>query len=170
MCQYPYIKTCSCCSPRPAWTRPRRMTWYRCHQVLVRSTCDRQFVKSGYSRFQGSPSVVKIASDSVSPAEPIVIPVHVPVRRPSIPVGKGSAPKATPSPDGFYVSYQVPGIMAVPKRRTSKRKKRARNTHKTAPAIVIQTCPQCSAMKRPHHVCAECGYYAGEQRVAPQEA
>ena len=27
--------------------------------------------------------------------------------------------------------------MAVPKRRTSKRKKRARNTHKTAPAIVI---------------------------------
>ncbi|MBA2688705.1 MAG: 50S ribosomal protein L32, partial [Gemmatimonadaceae bacterium] len=28
--------------------------------------------------------------------------------------------------------------MAVPKRRTSKRKKRARNTHKTAPAIAIQ--------------------------------
>jgi large subunit ribosomal protein L32 len=25
-------------------------------------------------------------------------------------------------------------------------------------------------MKRPHHVCAECGYYAGEQRVAAREA
>jgi large subunit ribosomal protein L32 len=25
-------------------------------------------------------------------------------------------------------------------------------------------------MKRPHHVCAECGYYAGEQRVAAKEA
>jgi large subunit ribosomal protein L32 len=60
--------------------------------------------------------------------------------------------------------------MAVPKRRTSKRKKRARNTHKVAPAIVIQQCPQCRAMKRPHHVCAECGYYAGEQRVAAREA
>lgn len=61
--------------------------------------------------------------------------------------------------------------MAVPKRRTSKRKKRARNTHtNVAPAIVIQTCPQCGTMKRPHRVCAECGFYAGEQRVAAQEA
>jgi large subunit ribosomal protein L32 len=25
-------------------------------------------------------------------------------------------------------------------------------------------------MKRPHHVCEECGYYAGEQRVAAREA
>jgi ribosomal protein L32 len=25
-------------------------------------------------------------------------------------------------------------------------------------------------MKRPHHVCEECGYYAGEQRVEPKEA
>ncbi|MFL5488596.1 MAG: 50S ribosomal protein L32, partial [Gemmatimonadaceae bacterium] len=51
--------------------------------------------------------------------------------------------------------------MAVPKRRTSKRKKRARNTHKIAPAIVIHKCPRCQSMKRPHHVCEECGYYAG---------
>jgi large subunit ribosomal protein L32 len=60
--------------------------------------------------------------------------------------------------------------MAVPKRRTSKRKKRTRNTHKKAPAIAIQSCPQCSAMKRPHRVCAECGYYDGTQRVEPQAA
>jgi large subunit ribosomal protein L32 len=55
--------------------------------------------------------------------------------------------------------------MAVPKRRTSKRKKRARNTHKKAPAIVIQECPRCHAMKRPHRVCGECGYYDGAQRI-----
>ncbi len=55
--------------------------------------------------------------------------------------------------------------MAVPKRRTSKRKKRARNTHKKAPAIVIQECPRCRAMKRPHRVCGECGYYDGAQRI-----
>jgi large subunit ribosomal protein L32 len=60
--------------------------------------------------------------------------------------------------------------MAVPKRRTSKRRKRARNTHKVAPAIVIQSCPQCGSMKRPHRVCKGCGFYAGEQRVAAQEA
>ncbi len=60
--------------------------------------------------------------------------------------------------------------MAVPKRRTSKRRKRARSTHKTAPAIAIQSCPRCGSMKRPHRVCGECGYYAGEQRVEAQEA
>jgi large subunit ribosomal protein L32 len=60
--------------------------------------------------------------------------------------------------------------MAVPKRRTSKRKKRARNTHKRAPAVVVQSCPRCQSPKRPHHVCKECGYYAGEQRVAAREA
>ena len=60
--------------------------------------------------------------------------------------------------------------MAVPKRRTSKRKKRARNTHKTAPAIAIQACPRCQSAKRPHRVCGSCGYYAGEQRIEAQEA
>lgn len=59
--------------------------------------------------------------------------------------------------------------MAVPKRRTSKRKKRARNTHKTAPAIAIQACPQCRSMRRPHHVCAACGYYDGELRIETQQ-
>ncbi|MGH7663982.1 MAG: 50S ribosomal protein L32 [Gemmatimonadaceae bacterium] len=59
--------------------------------------------------------------------------------------------------------------MAVPKRRISKRRKRARNTHKTAPAIAIQQCPRCRSVKRPHRVCEECGYYAGEQRVAARE-
>ena len=60
--------------------------------------------------------------------------------------------------------------MAVPKRRPSKRKKRARNTHKTAPASAIQAGPRCQSMKRPHHVCPECGYYAGEQRIEAKEA
>ena len=59
--------------------------------------------------------------------------------------------------------------MAVPKRKTSKRKKRARNTHKKATAIYIQACPKCGAPKRSHRVCAECGFYAGEQRVDAKE-
>jgi len=60
--------------------------------------------------------------------------------------------------------------MAVPKRRTSKRKKRTRAMHKKAPAVYIQACPQCGAMKRSHRVCGECGFYAGAQRVEPKEA
>ncbi|HWP02121.1 MAG TPA: 50S ribosomal protein L32 [Gemmatimonadaceae bacterium] len=59
--------------------------------------------------------------------------------------------------------------MAVPKRRTSKRKKRTRATHKKAAPIALQPCPRCKAPKRPHRVCTECGYYAGEQRVAARE-
>lgn len=59
--------------------------------------------------------------------------------------------------------------MAVPKRRTSKRKKRARNTHKVAARVALQACPQCQSMKRPHRVCEECGYYDGEPRVEPRE-
>jgi large subunit ribosomal protein L32 len=60
--------------------------------------------------------------------------------------------------------------MAVPKRRTSKRKKRARNTHSAAAKTATQACPKCGATKRPHHVCGECGFYAGSQRVAAKEA
>ena len=56
--------------------------------------------------------------------------------------------------------------MAVPKRRTSKRKKRARNTHKAAARILLQGCPQCNAPKRPHHVCPSCGHYAEREVVA----
>lgn len=79
------------------------------------------------------------------------------------------APDADRSTFRFTLSQtEIP--MAVPKRRTSKRKKRARNTHKVAPKINIQACPKCGAMKRPHHVCEECGFYAGEQRVAAREA
>ncbi|MBM3907944.1 MAG: 50S ribosomal protein L32 [Gemmatimonadetes bacterium] len=60
--------------------------------------------------------------------------------------------------------------MAVPKRKTSKRKKRARNTHKKAPKITIQACPKCGAQKQPHKVCPECGFYGGEQRVTKKDS
>ena len=60
--------------------------------------------------------------------------------------------------------------MAVPKRRTSKRKKRARATHQKDPAINFQKCPKCGDMKQPHKVCPECGYYAGRQAVEAKEA
>ncbi|MBM4193283.1 MAG: 50S ribosomal protein L32 [Gemmatimonadetes bacterium] len=60
--------------------------------------------------------------------------------------------------------------MAVPKRRTSRRKKGTRNTHKKAAPVVLQACPKCGAPRRSHRACAECGYYGSRQVVAAREA
>jgi len=55
--------------------------------------------------------------------------------------------------------------MAVPKRRTSKSKKRMRRTHYKAKAPTLTPCPKCGEMRIPHRVCANCGYYKGERRI-----
>src|SRR5438445_527309 len=61
-------------------------------------------------------------------------------------------------------------LTAVPKRRTSKRKKLARRTHYKAATIALQPCPRCGDLKRPHRVCPTCGYYRDEQRVPVEDA
>ena len=53
--------------------------------------------------------------------------------------------------------------MAVPKKRTSKQRKRKRRTHFKAEAPTTQNCPRCSDPKAPHRVCPSCGYYRDEQ-------
>jgi large subunit ribosomal protein L32 len=53
--------------------------------------------------------------------------------------------------------------MAVPKKRTSKQRKRKRRTHYKAEAVVTQTCARCGDPKQPHRVCRSCGYYRDEQ-------
>ena len=59
--------------------------------------------------------------------------------------------------------------MAVPKRKTSKQRKRKRRTHYKAGAVAVQACPRCGDPKRPHRVCGSCGYYAGKQSVEVHE-
>jgi large subunit ribosomal protein L32 len=56
--------------------------------------------------------------------------------------------------------------VAVPKRKTSRSRTRHRKAQwlRTTPPAVA-TCPRCKAAKRPHTVCATCGYYAGRQVV-----
>jgi large subunit ribosomal protein L32 len=49
--------------------------------------------------------------------------------------------------------------MAVPKKRTSKARKRKRRTHVKAKATATQACPRCGDPKLPHRVCPTCGYY-----------
>lgn len=70
--------------------------------------------------------------------------------------------------------------MAVPKRKTSKARKRKRRTHlKLQPPNVAKTqkvrgqasksakffCTHCNQPKPPHAVCPNCGYYRGRALV-----
>jgi large subunit ribosomal protein L32 len=52
--------------------------------------------------------------------------------------------------------------MAVPKRRTSKQRKRKRRTHFKAEEVSPQACPRCGDPKLPHRVCPTCGFYRDE--------
>jgi len=55
--------------------------------------------------------------------------------------------------------------MAVPKRKTSpSRRNMRRSHHKLSPAVHVE-CPNCGEQRRPHHVCASCGYYDGREAV-----
>lgn len=56
--------------------------------------------------------------------------------------------------------------MANPKRRTSKRRRDMRRAHDAIPVVATSSCPNCGALTRPHHVCGDCGYYAGKPVVA----
>lgn len=59
--------------------------------------------------------------------------------------------------------------MAVPKRRTSKSRKRKRRTHYRAAPVALQPCPRCGDPRRPHRVCPTCGYYAGVKRLEVED-
>ncbi|MFP4015962.1 MAG: 50S ribosomal protein L32 [Halanaerobiales bacterium] len=55
--------------------------------------------------------------------------------------------------------------MAVPKRKTSKSRKRKRRTHWKLNTPNLAECPQCHELKLPHRVCPACGHYKGEEVV-----
>ena len=50
--------------------------------------------------------------------------------------------------------------MAVPKRKTSRMKRKAANRYEGVQATF---CTNCSAPSTPHRVCPSCGYYNGKQ-------
>ncbi|MCC7290071.1 50S ribosomal protein L32 [bacterium] len=56
-------------------------------------------------------------------------------------------------------------MAALPKRRSSSsRRDKRRATHAlVAPALSV--CPKCKRAKRPHFVCAYCGYYGKGDKV-----
>ena len=59
--------------------------------------------------------------------------------------------------------------MAVPRRRTSKMKKRQRRTHFKIDAPAASVCPNCGQVKQPHRVCSQCGYYKDREVVEVAE-
>ena len=55
--------------------------------------------------------------------------------------------------------------MAVPKRRQSKARQAKRRAHWKLSAPGLIECPQCHALKLPHKVCKDCGYYGGKEVI-----
>lgn len=60
--------------------------------------------------------------------------------------------------------------MPNPKHRHSKTRRDKRRTHYKATAPAITNCSNCGAVKTPHKVCPECGYYRGKLAVEKQSA
>lgn len=56
--------------------------------------------------------------------------------------------------------------MAVPKRKTSKERKRKRRAHHALSAAPASLCDRCGAAKIPHTVCESCGHYRSRDVLA----
>ncbi|MBU5266004.1 50S ribosomal protein L32 [Virgibacillus proomii] len=56
--------------------------------------------------------------------------------------------------------------MAVPKRRTSKKVKNQRRTHKKLHVPGMVECSNCGELTKPHYVCKSCGHYDGKEVVS----
>lgn len=57
--------------------------------------------------------------------------------------------------------------MAVPKKRTSKRRKNMRRSHHAIKYNTsVSLCTDCGELKLSHHICESCGRYRGRQIIA----
>jgi large subunit ribosomal protein L32 len=59
--------------------------------------------------------------------------------------------------------------MAVPKRKTSKERKRKRRSHHALTAPNVVTCPECGEPRMSHRACPSCGFYNGTKVVASRD-
>lgn len=59
--------------------------------------------------------------------------------------------------------------MANPKRRHSKARRDTRRAHDALTNPATSVCSECGEVKRPHRVCANCGFYKGRQVIAGAE-
>lgn len=60
--------------------------------------------------------------------------------------------------------------MAVPKKKISQSRRGMRRSHDSLKVSAYAECPSCGELKRPHHVCGECGQYNDREVVADADA
>jgi large subunit ribosomal protein L32 len=60
--------------------------------------------------------------------------------------------------------------MAVPKKKVSTSRRNKRRAHDALVAETYVECAKCGELKRPHHVCANCGTYDGREVVPSSDA
>ncbi|NLC06524.1 MAG: 50S ribosomal protein L32 [Syntrophomonadaceae bacterium] len=53
--------------------------------------------------------------------------------------------------------------MGVPARKRSKTRTSRRRAMQKISAPGLNECPQCHALKLPHRICSQCGYYHGRE-------
>lgn len=58
---------------------------------------------------------------------------------------------------------------ALPKRRISKARRDRRRANDFLEAPALATCPKCGKTRRPHFVCAFCGYYGEKPKVETEK-
>jgi len=56
--------------------------------------------------------------------------------------------------------------MAVPQNKITRSRRGNRRSHDALVAANPNECPNCGELKRPHHVCASCGYYDDRAVIA----
>ena len=56
--------------------------------------------------------------------------------------------------------------MAVQQNKVSKSRRNKRRAHDRLVAANPNECSNCGEFKRPHHICASCGHYAGREVIA----
>lgn len=55
--------------------------------------------------------------------------------------------------------------MPAPKQRHTKSRRNKRRSHHALRRQALSVCPKCAAPVLPHHLCANCGTYAGHELV-----
>ena len=59
--------------------------------------------------------------------------------------------------------------MAVQQNKVSKSRRNNRRAHDSLNPSNPNECPNCGELKRPHHICASCGYYSEKEVILTSE-
>jgi large subunit ribosomal protein L32 len=65
----------------------------------------------------------------------------------------------------FLIFKKKDVVMAVPKRRRSKARKRSHKANWKAEAPTLVACKNCGSKILPHFACPDCGFYKGRQVI-----